>query len=93
MVDPPESVNPPPILELAIVKADASAREALSVPPVVSVAVPIVLPALVSAMAPLVVVAVSAAAWIAPLCPMAPPLVSTNVPPTEALEMVNADAL
>ncbi len=61
-------------------------------PPVESVAVAKVLPVLVSVIAPFVVVAFSAAAWIAPVWLMVPPPESVRLPPTFALATINACA-
>ncbi len=87
-----ESVSVPPILAPAIVSAEASVREALSLPLVESVAVANALEPLVSVIAPLVVETFTAAAVIAPVWPMGPAPANVSVPPIVAPEMLNAEA-
>ncbi len=91
IVLPPVSVSVPPMAAPPMLSAEASVSEALSDPVVVRLAVANVLAALVSMIAPLVVVALSAAAWIAPDWPMPLAPVSVSVPPTVALTMVSAE--
>ncbi len=88
MAPPPNNVSVPPTLAPVSVSAEASVRVALSEPAVVRFADATVLPEFERLIAPWVVVAFTALAWIAPVCPMDAPLDKVSAPPILALAMV-----
>ena len=88
---PAASVSLPPTVAPATTSAVESVKDASFGPVRATVSVPNALPALLSAIAPLVVETLRPAATIAPLWLMAPPAASVSVPPTVAPAMTPVD--